>query len=387
MSNFDPYYHWLGIPPKDQPPNHYRLLGIERFEDNEEVISRAADRQMAHVRTFQTGPRREQSQELLNKIAQAFGCLLNTSKRTTYDSQLRKTLAAGDANSSRQASTAQSSDRPISLRTVDTADSFGDYLLLEQIGQSSSGRVFKAQHQTLGRVVALKILAPRATQSADLLERFRRKVRILAGISHPNLLTVYDAGERDGSHFLVMEYVDGTDLRSLSKHYGALPIEHVVAYIKQAAAGLGRLHADGIHHRNVKPSNLLLDQQGVLKVIGLGVARVDTDGEDKLTLAGKALGTYDYMSPEQAIDARNADHRSDIYSLGCTMFRLFTGRVPYPERNPLKKVQAHRQAAIPSIRDLRPDTPALLDEVVQKMMAKLPEDRFQSMSDVIAALR
>jgi serine/threonine protein kinase len=379
MSNFDPYYHWLGIPPKDQPPNHYRLLGIERFEDNEEVISRAADRQMAHVRTFQTGPRREQSQELLNKIAQAFGCLLNTSKRKTYDSQLRKTLAAGDANSSGQAPNVQSSDRPISPRTVAAADSFGDYLLLEQIGESSSGRVFKAQHQTLGRIVALKILAPRATQSADLLERFRRKVRILAGISHPNLLTVYDAGERDGSHFLVMEYVDGTDLRSLSKHYGALPIEHVVAYIKQAAAGLGRLHSDGIHHRNVKPSNLLLDQQGVLKVIGLGVARVDTDGEDKLTLAGKALGTYDYMAPEQAIDARNADHRSDIYSLGCTMFRLLTGRVPYPEPNPLRKVRAHSQAAVPSARTLRPDTPELLDEVVQKMMAKSPEDRFQSM--------
>ncbi|MBI2480678.1 MAG: serine/threonine protein kinase [Planctomycetia bacterium] len=365
MSNFDPYYYWLGIPPKDQPPNHYRLLGIERFEENEEVISRAADRQMAHVRTFQSGPRSAQSQELLTKIAQAFGCLLNSSKKRAYDSQLRTTLEANE--------------------TAGT-DSFGDYRLLEQIGESDSGRIFKSQHKTLGRIVALKILSSRATQSAERLERFRRKVRILASISHPNLLTVYDAGERNGSHFLVMEYVDGTDLRSLSKHYGALPIEHVIAYVKQAATGLGRLHSGGIQHRNVKPSNLLLDRQGVLKVIGLGTARVDTEGEHQLTLPGKALGTYDYMAPEQAIDARNADHRSDIYSLGCTMFRLLTGRVPYPDSNPLKKVHAHSQAAIPSLRKLRPDAPASLDEVVQKMMAKSPGDRFQSMSRVIAAL-
>jgi serine/threonine protein kinase len=123
-----------------------------------------------------------------------------------------------------------------------------------------------------------------------------------------------------------------------------------------------------------------------LKVIGLGTARVDSDSEHQLTLAGKALGTYDYMAPEQAIDARNADHRSDVYSLGCTMFRLLTGRVPYPHSNPLKKVRAHSQAAVPSARDLRPEIPATLDEVVQKMMAKLPEERFQSMRGVITAL-
>jgi serine/threonine protein kinase len=215
MSNFDPYCQWLGIPPKDQPPHHYRLLGIERFEENEEVISRAADRQIAHVRTFQSGPRSAQSQQMLNKIAQAFGCLLDPSKKSKYDAQLRSSLEA---------------DQPT------RSDSFGDYLLLEQIGESGSGLVFKAQHHVLGRIVALKILSAQAAQSTERLERFRRKVRILAGISHPNLLTVYDAGERHGAHFMVMEYVEGTDLRSLCKHYGALPIEHVVAYIKQAAA-------------------------------------------------------------------------------------------------------------------------------------------------------
>jgi len=365
MSNFDPYYQWLGIPPKDQPPNHYRLLGIEQFEENVDVISRAADRQIAHVRTFQSGPQGRESQELLNKIAQAYGCLLDPNKKSKYDAQLRKMLEA---------------DQPA------CSDSFGDYSLLEQIGESSSGLVFKAQHQVLGRIVALKILSAEATQSSERLERFRRKVRILAGISHPNLLTVYDAGERNGAQFMAMEYVDGTDLRSLCKHYGELPIEHVVAYIKQAASGLGRLHAGGIHHRNVKPSNLLLDRQGVLKVIGLGTARVDSGNEHQLTLAGKAMGTYDYMAPEQAIDARNADHRSDVYSLGCTMFRLLTGQVPYPYSSPIKKVQAHSHAPVPSVRKLRPDTPATLDEVVQKMMAKLPEDRFQSMRDIVATL-
>ncbi len=175
-----------------------------------------------------------------------------------------------------------------------------------------------------------------------------------------------------------MAYVEGTDLHSLCKHYGALPSEHVVSYIVQAAAGLSHAHSRHVFHRNVKPSNLLLDRQGVVKVIGLGLARIDIDIDDgsALTKPGQMMGTYDYMAPEQAVDSRTADHRADIYSLGCTMFKLLTGRAVYPEKSVLRKVRAHSEAPVPSMRQVKSEIPLFLDLLCQKMLAKRPEDRF-----------
>jgi len=191
------------------------------------------------------------------------------------------------------------------------------------------------------------------------------------------------------SDYLVMAYVEGTDLHSLCKHYGALPSEHVVSYIVQAAAGLSHAHSRHVFHRNVKPSNLLLDRQGVVKVIGLGLARIDIDIDDgsALTKPGQMMGTYDYMAPEQAVDSRTADHRADIYSLGCTMFKLLTGRAVYPEKSVLRKVRAHSEAPVPSMRQVKSEIPLFLDLLCQKMLAKRPEDRFQSMDEVIATLK
>lgn len=374
--DFDPYYHWLGIPEKDQPPNHYRLLGIERFEEHAEVIAQAADRQMAHVRTFQAGPRSAESQMLLNEIAKVRLCLLDPEQKAAYDARLRRDLA----EEARSAS--------LATNRVPDGAAFGRYALLDQVGESRTGKVFKAEDRTLGRRVALKVLSDEAVRSPALLERFLRKARILAGLSHRNLVAAYEAGELDGKYYLVMEFVDGTDMNSLSKCYGPLPVAQVVNYIAQAAAGLGHAHDSGIYHRNVKPSNLLLDRQGVVKVIGLGIARIEmAEGAgSELTAPGQVLGTCDFMAPEQAIDTRTADHRADIYSLGCTMFKLLTSRAVYPEKSMLKKVVAHRELPIPSLQELRPDVPASLEFVFGKMLAKSPEDRFQSMNDLIAAL-
>ena len=243
-------------------------------------------------------------------------------------------------------------------------------------------------------MVALKTLSPEATRSSEHVKRFRRKAKILARLDHPNLVTAYDAGERDGTHYLIMEYVDGQDLASLVRQYGPLPVGHAVNYVRQAAAGLGCAHAEGIYHRNVKPSNLLVDKQGVIKVIGLRLARVDVgvlsaDASmgPELTASGRVMGTADYMAPEQAVDSRQVDHRADVYALGCTLCALLTGHPPYPARSPAKKIAAHRDHPIPSLRALRPEVSTALDAVFQKMLAKRREDRQQSMNEVIAALQ
>lgn len=373
-TSFDSYYHWLGIPPRDQPPNHYRLLGIERFEENLDVISVTSDRQMAHVRTFQSGPHAGESQTLLNELARAAGSLLDAQRKEGYDARLKQQLAAESVGSREICATGTST--------------FGEYLLLERLGGNSMGDVFKAEHQKMNRTVALKLLSRQTSQSSGLLERFHRKVRILANLSHPNLVMAYDAGEQDNTHYLATEFIEGTDLHWLGKHYGALPVQHVVDYALQAASGLSHAHSRHVFHRNVKPSNLLLDRQGVIKVIGLGVARVDVevDSGPDLTKTGQALGTYDYMAPEQAVDPRAADHRADIYSLGCTMFKLLTGRALYPDKSPLRKVRAHAEAPIPSVSQIRLQVPTWLNLALHRMLAKQPQQRFQSMDEVIGAI-
>jgi serine/threonine protein kinase len=227
-------------------------------------------------------------------------------------------------------------------------------------------------------------------QSERVVARFRRKVRILARINHPNFVAAFDAGERDGAHFLVMEFVDGRELAALTAQFHPLPVEYVVSYISQAAAGLACAHVHQVCHRNIKPRNLLVDRQGVVKVIGLGLAKDDLHGDEigehRLTRPGSMLGTLDYMAPEQIADSASVDHRADIYGLGCTLYVVLTGHLLYREKSPLNKALAHRQAPIPQIRGRRPDVPDGLQQIFETMVAKAPEDRFQSMEEVIAAL-
>jgi len=264
----------------------------------------------------------------------------------------------------------------------------GEYTLLEELGGGGMGRVFKAVHRTLNRQVALKLLPPSPVQPPEAVERFHREVRALASLSHPNIVAVHDAGTADGAHFYVMDLVDGEDLSRLVKKHGPLTVELALDCILQAARGLEYAHAQGIVHRDIKPSNLILDHEGTVKILDLGIARFQpvAEASDDLTKTGCILGTVDYMPPEQALNTRRADHRADIYSLGCTLYYLLTGQPVYGGDTVMERLVAHREHRIPSLRDACPAAPDWLNSVFQRMVAKKPRHRYQSVTEVIAAL-
>jgi len=266
----------------------------------------------------------------------------------------------------------------------------GEYELLRELGRGGMGRVYLARHRRMDRIVAIKTLAPQLVRQPKAVKRFRREVKAAARLVHPNIVTAYDAGEKDGVHFLVMEYVDGLDLRSLVERDGPLPLKTAVDYVIQTATGLARAHSRGVVHRDVKPSNLLLDTEGIVKVLDLGLARVEMErshGEGELTAPNMLIGTVAFMAPEQGHGPMHVDARADIYSLGCTLYYLLTSTTPYPEKNMVDTILAHQRKPVVSLRDARPDVPAELDAVFRRMLAKDPAERPQSMEDLIVELR
>ncbi|HWA98635.1 MAG TPA: SUMF1/EgtB/PvdO family nonheme iron enzyme, partial [Pirellulales bacterium] len=261
----------------------------------------------------------------------------------------------------------------------------GEYTILKPIGAGGMGQVFKACHRRMDRMVAIKLLASSIVDSPEAVRRFEREVRAAAKLSHPNIVTAHDAGQQQNSHFLVMEFVDGLDLSSLVKQRGPLSVPQAVDCIRQAACGLAFAHAKGIVHRDVKPGNLLIDRDGTVKVLDMGLARIDSAG-DNLTGTEQVMGTVDYMSPEQAMNTHAADARADIYALGCTLWYLLTGTRLYDGDSAIQRVMQHATAPIPSLAGKRNDVPAQLDQLFGRLIAKRPDERMQTMAEVIAAL-
>jgi serine/threonine protein kinase len=270
----------------------------------------------------------------------------------------------------------------------------GGYVLIGRLGEGGAGQVFKAWDPEHARFAALKVLRAEMVADPETVGRFHREISVSRGLPpHPNLIAALDAGRVGETHFLAMEYAEGTDLERLVKRSGPLPVERACEYARQAALGLQHAHEHGLVHRDVKPSNFLVTgpDAGTVKLLDLGLARLHAAaGEQRdtfMTSDGSAtLGTVDYQAPEQALDFHAADTRADVYSLGCTLFYLLTGEPPFGAGPLATKLMKHQQAEPPDLAAVRPDAPPALAAIVRRMLAKAPADRFPTPGEVAAAL-
>ncbi|HEX3998585.1 MAG TPA: serine/threonine-protein kinase [Pirellulales bacterium] len=262
------------------------------------------------------------------------------------------------------------------------------YELGEPIGSGGMGTVYKAVHTWLGRTVAVKFIAKEVLGDPEAVARFAHESRAIGRLDHPNIVRAMDAGCVGGTHFLVTEFVDGCDLARLVKTVGPLRISDACEIVRQAALGLQHLHEQQLVHRDVKPSNLLLSRLGMVKLLDFGLARIDSN-QTALTTTGQMIGTLDFLAPEQAADARQVDIRSDIYSLGCTLYFLLTGQAPFsgPEyATPASKIKAHLADSPPSPKRGTGRIPLAVVACLDRMMAKSPAERYPAPAEVARAL-
>jgi serine/threonine protein kinase len=263
------------------------------------------------------------------------------------------------------------------------------YEILGEAGRGGSGVVYKARQLSLQRLVAIKVVPLCLDREDQIVSRFHQERLLLASVTHPNLVTAYDAGEIAGLPYFVMEFVEGTRLDTLVSQRGPLPVAEACEVIRQAALGLQHLHEHGLVHRDIKPSNLMLTASGRVKVIDLGLARVVTGLAQvgQISLPGQFLGTLDYMAPEQSDDCQTVDIRADIYSLGCTLYHLLAGGPPFAAfSSPYQKLKAHAEAPAPPIREQRADIPDLVAELLERMMVKDRNGRYATPAKGAAAL-
>lgn len=265
---------------------------------------------------------------------------------------------------------------------------FGPFVLMKLLGKGGMGTVYQAKQRETKRVVAVKVMTDKAS-SHNNLRRFLRESRTAIMLDHPNIVGAYSAGTVGNIHYMEMELVEGQDLSALVKTRGAVPYPRALDFTMQAAKGLQYAHEQGIIHRDIKPSNLFLHQEKSVKVLDMGLARFDprvTDVSEHLTRTGQVLGTINYMSPEQATDGKNVDHRTDIYSLGCTFYYLLATKPPYKLKDRIRTLMSHQQSPIPSLRAVNAALPRSADLLLQRMMAKNPNDRYRSMEPLIRDL-
>jgi serine/threonine protein kinase len=264
----------------------------------------------------------------------------------------------------------------------------GKYRLLRLLGAGGMSSVYLAEHTTLGNKVAIKVLPVKRVDQSSYLARFEREARASARLNHPHIARAFDLDTSESIHFIVMEYIDGTDLHARVKRDGPLPVREAADFIRQAALGLHHAHEEGLVHRDIKPANLMVDRRGHLKILDLGLALAEDDEDASLTRAHdeKVLGTADYLAPEQARDSHAADRRSDIYSLGCTLHYLLVGRAPFAKGSLAERIRAHMNEPAPNLLEERPDTPAALVELYYRMMEKHPDARQQTAQEVADAL-
>jgi serine/threonine protein kinase len=264
----------------------------------------------------------------------------------------------------------------------------GKYKLLGQIGKGGMSSVYLAEHELMRRRVAIKVLPQNRVGDASYLDRFRLEARAVAKLDDPNIVRAYDIDNEGNIHYIVMEYVDGKDLHQLVSQNGPMDFDAAADYVAQVANGLQHAHEMGMVHRDIKPANCLVDRHQTVKLLDLGLAKLTEDDQASLTMANEenVLGTADYLAPEQALNSHGADSRSDIYSLGCTLYFLLTGQPPFPEGSISERLLKHQTATPESIFKLRSDTPPSLVDICEQMMAKKPDDRFQTAGDVAGRL-
>jgi serine/threonine protein kinase len=310
---------------------------------------------------------------------------------------------------------------PFQLRQLTqgrTADLFlGDYIILEAVGEGAMGKVFQARHKRLGHVVALKVVKSERRADAKALRRFRREIKAARRLDHPNLIAAIDAATVGDKHYLAMEFVPGVNLDFLLLKMGPLPIAPACDFVRQAALGLQHITECGLIHRDIKPGNLLIvppdrtgdatdapalrdpaarrfGRWGALKILDLGLVLLQgqpgaPDSQANLTKKGFALGTVEYMAPEQVMNPHEVDIRADLYSLGCSFYEMLTGQPPFTNLSPVKTLLSHQEETPMPVDQLRPDVPPELAAVVHKLLAKDREDRYrrpQELAEALAAI-
>lgn len=264
----------------------------------------------------------------------------------------------------------------------------GSHKLLGHIGSGGMSSVYLAEHTRMHDLRAIKVLPKSKLGKSSYLARFQQEAKAIASLNHPNIVRAHDIDNQDDTHYIVMEYVDGDDLQTIVKKKGPLSFDKVADYIAQAAHGLQHAHDMGLIHRDVKPANVLINSEGKVKLLDLGLALFSDDQQASLTMDfnDKVLGTADYLAPEQALNSHKVDHRADLYGLGCTMYFLLTGQPPFPDGTIAQRIARHQKEMPKEIRKIRPKCPGELEGICWKLLQKDPKFRYATATQTAEVL-